>query len=153
MAARSRTRAFRPICRPSSLARPHAGAHPLDDQAALQLSDGADDDHDRPTQRAGGVDLFAEADELDVQPVQLVQHLEEVLRRPGDTVTGPDQDDIELAAAGVTHHGIESRPASFRSADPVLVLFHDLIAPLPAISCRSYIWVSGCWSRVETRQI
>ena len=30
------------------LGPPHAGAHPLDDQAALQLSDGADDDHHRP---------------------------------------------------------------------------------------------------------
>src|ERR1035441_4676316 len=77
------------------LGPPHAGAHPLDDQAALQLSDGADDDHHRPAQRSAGVDLFAEADELGVEPVQLVQHLEEVFSRPGDTVTSPDQDDIE----------------------------------------------------------
>ena len=45
------------------LSPPHAGAHPLDDQTALQLSDGADDDHDRPAQRSAGVDLFAEGDE------------------------------------------------------------------------------------------
>ena len=50
------------------LGPPHTGAHSFDDQAALQFSDGADDDHDRPTQRAAGVDLFAEADELDVEP-------------------------------------------------------------------------------------
>jgi hypothetical protein len=30
------------------LGPPHAGAHPLDDQTALQLSDGADDDDNRP---------------------------------------------------------------------------------------------------------
>ena len=30
------------------LGPPHAGAHTLDDQAALQLCDGADDDHDCP---------------------------------------------------------------------------------------------------------
>ena len=35
---------------------PHAGAHPLDDQDAFQLSDGADDDHDGAAQRAAGVD-------------------------------------------------------------------------------------------------
>jgi hypothetical protein len=32
------------------LGPPHAGAHSLDDQAALELGDGTDDDHDRPAQ-------------------------------------------------------------------------------------------------------
>src|ERR1017187_7180857 len=112
------------------LGSPHASAHSLDDQAAFEFGDRADDYDDCPAQRAAGVDLFAEADELDVEPVQLVQNLEEVLSGPGDPVTSPDQNDIELAAAGITHHRVQSRPAGFRSADPVLVLFHDLIAPL-----------------------
>ncbi len=112
------------------LGPPHAGAHPLDYQAALELGDGADDHHDRSSQRTAGVDLFAEGDELDVQPVQLVQHLEEVLSGSRDPVASPYQDNVELAAAGITHHGVQSRPAGFRSADPVLVLFHDLIAAL-----------------------
>ena|ERR1035441_5025726 len=30
------------------LGPPHAGAHPLDDETAFELCDGADDDHDRP---------------------------------------------------------------------------------------------------------
>ena len=54
---------------------PHAGAHPLDDQVAFQFGDGADDHHDSPAQWAAGVDLLAEADELDAQTVQLVEHL------------------------------------------------------------------------------
>ena len=62
----------------------HPGPYPLDDQVALQLGDSADDDHNRAAQRPSGVDLFAEADELDVQPVQLIQHLKEVLHGPGD---------------------------------------------------------------------
>src|ERR1019366_4906357 len=62
------------------LGPPHAGAHSLDDQAALQLSDGADDDHHRPAGRPAGIDLLLEADELDVQPDKLVQNLQEVLR-------------------------------------------------------------------------
>ena len=45
---------------------PHAGAHPFDDQIAFEFSDGADDDHDGPAQRAAGVDLLAEADVLNV---------------------------------------------------------------------------------------
>jgi hypothetical protein len=108
------------------LGPPHAGAHSFDDQTALQLRDRTDDDHDRPAQGPAGVDLFAEVDELDVEPDQFVQRLEEVLHRPGDPVTSPDQDDVELAAAGIPHHRVQSRPAGFRSADYVGVLLDDL---------------------------
>jgi len=104
--------------------------HPLDDQATLQLSDGADDDDNRPAQRTAGVDLFAEGDELDVQPVQLVQHIEEVLRGSSDPVTSPHQDDVELTPAGISHQGVESRPAGLSSGDHVGVLLDDLIATL-----------------------
>ena len=54
------------------LGAPHAGTHPLDDQATFQFSDRPDDDHDGPPQRSTGVDLLAEADKLDVQPIQIV---------------------------------------------------------------------------------
>ena len=57
---------------------PHAGAHPLDDQRAFQLSDGTDDDDDGPAQRAAGVDVFSERDELDACSVQIIEHLQEV---------------------------------------------------------------------------
>ena len=50
----------------------------FDDQVALKLSDGADDDHDGSAQRTAGVDLFAETNELDAYPVQVVEHIEEV---------------------------------------------------------------------------
>jgi len=109
---------------------PHAGTDPFNDQTALQLRDRADDDHNRPAQGTSGVDLFAEADELDVEPVQFVEHLEEVFYRPRDPVRSPDQDDVELVAAGVPHHGIESRPASLRATDRVGVGFDDPIAAL-----------------------
>ena len=58
---------------------PHTCPHPLDDEAALEFSDCTDDDHNGPAEWAAGVDLFAEADELDIQTIQLVQHFEEVL--------------------------------------------------------------------------
>ena len=60
------------------LGPPHAGAHSLDDQVALEFSDRPDDDDNGPAQGTSGVDLLAEADELDVEPVQLIQHIEEV---------------------------------------------------------------------------
>src|ERR1700676_2592088 len=65
---------------------PHAGAHPLDDQTAFQLSDGADDDHDGTAQRAARIDVLPEADVLNPYPIQLVEHLEEVLDGPGDPI-------------------------------------------------------------------
>src|ERR1035437_313590 len=65
---------------------PHAGAHPFDDQTAFKLSDGADDHDDGPTQRAAGIEVFPEADVLDADPIQLIQHIEEVLDRPGYSV-------------------------------------------------------------------
>ena len=56
----------------------HAGPDPLDDQVAFEFGDRPDDDHDGAAQRAAGVDLFTEADELDVEPVQFIEHFEEV---------------------------------------------------------------------------
>ena len=52
---------------------PHAGFHSLDDQVALELGDRADDDHDGPAQRARGIDRLAEANELDVEPIELIE--------------------------------------------------------------------------------
>ena len=57
---------------------PHAGAYPLDDQVTLQFGDCADDDYDGPTQRAASIDIFPEADVLDLETTELVQDFEEV---------------------------------------------------------------------------
>ena len=54
----------------------HAGADPLDDQVALELGDGSDNDDDSTAQRTAGVDLLAIADELDVEAVQLIEDLQ-----------------------------------------------------------------------------
>ena len=89
---------------------PHAGAHSFDDQATFEFRDGPDDNYDGPAQGVGGVDIFAEADVLDLETVELVQDFKEVFDRPGDPVGGPDQDNFELAAAGIDHHLIEPRP-------------------------------------------
>ena len=111
------------------LGPPHSCPHSLDDEAALQFGDGADDDDYRPAQRAAGVDLFAEADELDVEPVQLVQDFEEVLNRPGDPVRSPHQDNVELTSTGIPHHGIELYRRAF-APEILSVLLDDPIAAL-----------------------
>jgi len=108
----------------------HSCTNTLDDQAPFEFRDCADDHDDSAAQRAAGVDLFAEADVLDAEPVQLVEHIEEVLCGPGDPVRGPDQDHIEAAAAGIGHHLVQARPPGFCSGDPVGVFLDDLEAPL-----------------------
>ena len=65
---------------------PRAGAHSLDNQVAFEFGNSADDDDDGSAQRSASIDIFPEADVLDVEPVQLVQNIEEVLHRPGDPI-------------------------------------------------------------------
>ena len=108
----------------------HTGPHPFDDEVAFQFCDGSDDDDDRPAERAAGVKIFAEADELDFQMVELVQDFEEVPNGPGDPVRGPHQNYLEAAAAGIPKQVIEARPTGFRPRDAVSVLGHDLKIPL-----------------------
>ena len=55
------------------------------------------------------IDAFAERDELDVEVSQLIEHFEEVLDRACQPIKGPDQQDIELAVAGVAQELIQPR--------------------------------------------
>ncbi len=90
----------------------HAGAHPFDDQAAFQLGNCSDDDHDGSAERSAGVDLFAERDELDVEVAELIKGLEEMTGGTGDAVEGPNHEHIEAAMAGLFHHLIGPKVTS-----------------------------------------
>jgi hypothetical protein len=91
----------------------HACPHLLDDEIPFEFCDGADDDHDGSPERAAGIEVLAEADELDVEMVELVEHFEEMAHGPGDPVRGPDQEHLEAAAARIPKQIIETRPTSF----------------------------------------
>ena len=73
-----------------------------------------------------GINIFPKADELDIIMVEFVEHFEEVPGGAGDPIEGPDQDDLELAAAGIGQQLIETRALCFRAADPVSVFVNDL---------------------------
>jgi hypothetical protein len=62
------------------------------------------------------------AEELDVQPVQLIQHFQEVAYRTRQAVTSPDQDDIEPAARKSVAGAVSnpSIPISTRSVNDCL---------------------------------
>jgi hypothetical protein len=94
----------------------HACADPLDDQVALEFSDRADDYDYGPAQQARCVDLLTEADELDVEPVQFVEDLKEMPGGACDPIRSSDQDNIELAAAGIPHQFVQPGPARFTCA-------------------------------------
>ena len=64
------------------------------------------------------------------EPVELVEHFEEVPGGAGDAIARPDQDHIEPTAAGIPHHLIEPWPPGLDAADPVRVLLNDRIAAL-----------------------
>lgn len=81
---------------------PHAAAHSFDDQAAFRFRDRADDHDDCAAQRAARVDAFTERHELDVEPVQLVQHLEEVPGGACDSIARPDQQGRTLRIVGTS---------------------------------------------------
>ena len=112
------------------LGAPHAGTNALDNKVAFQLGDGSDDDDHGPAQRAASIDVLPEADELDVEVGQLVQHLKKVTHRAGDTIEGRHQHDVELAMPGVGQEPIESGTLRLGSAELVGVLSHDLEAAL-----------------------
>ena len=109
----------------------HPCPHPLDDEIPFEFCDGADDNHDGPPERAAGIEVLAEVDELDVEVIEFVEHLEEVAHGPGDPVRGPYQQHLEAAAASIPEQVIKTRPTSFGSGDPVGVLGNDLKTPLP----------------------
>jgi len=109
----------------------HSCPHPFDDEIPFELCDGPDDDHDGPPERAAGIEVLAEADELDVEMIEFVEHLEEVAHGPGDPVRGPDQEHLEAASARVSKQIVKTRSASFRPGNSIGVLSNDLKTPLP----------------------
>jgi hypothetical protein len=112
------------MCVPSS----RGGRRPA--RPPPQSRDRADDDHDGPAQRASGVDILSEADELDVKPVQFIQYFKVVLDRASYPVAGSDQNHIEVVTASVSHHLIESGAACLHAAEPVRIFVEDLVATL-----------------------
>jgi hypothetical protein len=50
----------------------HSCADPFDDQIPFQFGDGPDDDDHGPAERAAGIQVLPEADELDAEMVELI---------------------------------------------------------------------------------
>jgi hypothetical protein len=108
----------------------HAGPDSFDDEVPLQLGDGAADDHDGAAEWAAGIEVLAEADVLDVEAVEFVQHLEEVADGSCDPVRRPDEHHLEAAAARLPEEFVEAPPLGLGAEDPVRIFGDDLEAAL-----------------------
>jgi len=65
------------------LSSAHPGSDSFDDQVAFQFSNGGEDNHNGPSQRAAGIELYLAGNELQVQVMELIEQFQEVLRRTG----------------------------------------------------------------------
>jgi hypothetical protein len=101
------------------LSSPHTGPHALNNKVTFQFGNSADDDHHGAAQWTARVELFTEADELQVEVVQLIEYFQEVPDGACDTIARPHQDYIEAATTGIGHHLVETRAAGFGSRDLV----------------------------------
>ena len=105
----------------------HATFHALDDQTSFKLGNRSDDDDHGATQRAGGVDVFSETNEADVQMSEFVQDFEEMFYRTSHAVEGPNHHNVESPAPCIGHKLIETGALGFRPADGVGVLADDFV--------------------------
>jgi hypothetical protein len=80
---------------PFELRPAHTGADAFDDQRTFEFRNRGDDDDNRSTEWPFCVDRLALGNELDAKLVQLIEHLQKMLRASRQTVAAPDQDDVE----------------------------------------------------------
>ena len=109
----------------------HAGPDPFDDQVALQFGDRSDDDDnssapaDLPVSICSRKLMYSTLSRFSWSSTSRKCFTDRAIRSES-----PDLDDVELTPAGVPHQRIESGPLGFGSADPVGILFDDLIPTL-----------------------
>jgi hypothetical protein len=91
----------------------HSSPDALDNERALQLGNRTDNHDYRTAQRASRVDIFAQADELDVEVAQFVEHFQEMADTPCHSIESSNEHDIEAMPPSIHQQLIEAR--SFRS--------------------------------------
>jgi hypothetical protein len=88
------------------------------------------DDHG-PPKRASGIYVFAQADKLDAEMIEFVEHFQEVTHVPRYTVEGSDEHNIKTSTPRIGHHLVKAGTLRFRAAHRVCVLADDLVTALP----------------------
>jgi hypothetical protein len=80
---------------------PHAGSNSLDDKTIFELGYRADNHDYRPAEWASRVNIFAQANELDAEMSQLVEHFQEMANASRHPIEGSNEHDVEAMAPSI----------------------------------------------------
>jgi len=95
----------------------HTSLDPLDDDVPFKLSHSTKDREDHFAHRRRGIDGLVEADELDIEGLELFQGSDQVACTAGEPIEPGDQDSVDLTTSGCFHQPIESWSAILGPAD------------------------------------
>ena len=68
--------------------------------------DGRDNYNHRSPERATSIEILSEADELDLESTEFIQHFQEMARRAGQSIRSPDHHHLETSATGVPQQSV-----------------------------------------------
>jgi hypothetical protein len=108
----------------------HPSPNMLDDEAALQFGNRSDYDHHRSPEWSAGVDVLSEADELNPEVIQFIEHFQEMPHASGHPVECGHEHDIEAVPPGIGHKLVEAGALGFRAANHIAIFMHDFILAL-----------------------
>lgn len=109
----------------------HASADTLDNEGAFEFGDCTDDDDNCSAQRSIGIDGFPLGYKSNTQSVQFIEDVKKMLSASRETITGPNEHDIEWTSMCLVQQFVESRSPRLGSTDTVIdVLADDLVAAL-----------------------
>jgi hypothetical protein len=119
--------AYSPTFQPRSA---HPRLHAFGNQRTFKLGNRTDNHDYRPAQWASRVDIFAQADELDAEMSQLVEHFQEVANASRYPVERGYEHDVETMSPGICQQLIEA--GSFRSGtgNNVCVFVRNFVSAL-----------------------
>jgi hypothetical protein len=109
------------------LARARPGPHALDDPAALELRDRAEDVHLELAGGRCGVDALAERDECDAERLQVLEQRDQVLQVAPKAIEPPAHQYVKLPAARVFDEAVEGRPGGLGPAHAVVDVLHGRV--------------------------
>jgi len=109
----------------------HSSPNPFHDQIFLKLRNRTYDYNHRAAQWASGVNLFAKADEFDIEVIQFVENFEKMPDRTGHPIKSPDKHNIETVSPSIGHQFIKPRPFRFRTGNLIAVFGEYLVSPQP----------------------
>ena len=93
----------------------HSCSNPFDDQTFLKLRNRTHNHDYRTAQRASRVNIFAQANELDVEVAQFVEYFQEMANASRHPIERRNEHDVEAMSPSICQQLIEARAFQFRT--------------------------------------